>query len=131
MDCKEIKPVSPKGNQSWLFIGRTEAEAPIFWPRDVKSRLIEKDPNAGKDWGQEEKPGTEDEMDGIIDSMDMSLSKLPKVWGLEAWHVAVHGVAKSQTWPSDWTIVCDSQQWGPTMIVIFNTQQVFGGLIYV
>ena len=52
LDCKEIKPVNPKGNQPWLFIGRTdaEAEAPILWPPDVKSRLIRKDPDAGKDW---------------------------------------------------------------------------------
>ena len=60
-DSKENKPVNPKGNQPWIFIGRTdaEAEAPILWPRDVKSRLIGKDPDAGKDWGQEEK-GTRD-----------------------------------------------------------------------
>ena len=66
LDSKEIKPVSSKGNQPWIFIGRTDAEAevPIFWPPDVKSRLIEKDPDAGKDWGQEEKGMTEDEMVG-------------------------------------------------------------------
>ena len=66
MDCKEIQPVHPKGNQSWVFIGRTEVEAeiPILWPRDVKSRLIWKDPDAGKDWRQEEKGTTEDEMVG-------------------------------------------------------------------
>ena len=77
LDCKEIKPVNPKENQSWIFIGRTDAEAkaPILWPPDAKSRLIRKDPDAGKDWGQEEKRATEDEMlDGITDSMDMSLS---------------------------------------------------------
>ena len=76
LDCKEIQPVSPKGNQHCIFIGRTEAEASIFWP-DAKSQLIRKDPDAGKDWRQEEKGTTEDEMvDGITDSMDMSLSKL-------------------------------------------------------
>ena len=66
LDCKEIKPVNPKGNQFWIFIGRTdaEAEAPIFWPPDAKSRLIRKDPNAGKDWSQEEKGTTEDELVG-------------------------------------------------------------------
>ena len=66
LDCKEIKPVDPKGNQSWLFVGRTdaEAEAPIVWPTDVKSQLIGKDPDAGRDWGQEEKGVTEDEMVG-------------------------------------------------------------------
>ena len=64
--CKEIKPVNPKGNQSWIFIGRTdaEAEAPILWPPDVKSWFIGKDPDAGKDWRQEEKGMTEDEMVG-------------------------------------------------------------------
>ena len=61
---KEIKPVSPKGNQPLIFIGKTDAEAPILWPPDVKSQLIGKDPNAGKDWGQEEKRATEDEMIG-------------------------------------------------------------------
>ena len=64
LDCKEIQPVHPKGNQSWIFIGRTDAEAetPVLWPRDVKNWLICKDPNAGKDWGQEEKGMTEDEL---------------------------------------------------------------------
>ena len=66
LDCKEIKPVNPKGNQSWIFIRRTdvEAEAPILWPPDVKNWLIWKDPDAGKDWRQEEKRTTEDEMVG-------------------------------------------------------------------
>ena len=64
LDCKEIHPVIPKGNQSWIFIGRTDAEAPILWPPDVTSRLIWKDPDAGKDWGQEEKGTTEDERVG-------------------------------------------------------------------
>ena len=66
LDSKKIKPVNPKGNQPWIFIGRTdaEAEAPILWPPDVMSQLIGKDPDAGKDWGQEEKGMTEDEMVG-------------------------------------------------------------------
>ena len=64
LDCKEIQPVRPKGNQSWMFIGKTEieAETPILWPPDVKNWLILKDPDAGKDWGQEEKGTTENEM---------------------------------------------------------------------
>ena len=66
LECKEIKPVNPEGNQSWIFIGRTdaEAEAPIFWPSDAKNWLIQKVPDAGKDWGREQKGMTEDEMVG-------------------------------------------------------------------
>ena len=66
LDCREIQPVHPKGDQSWVFIGRTDvtAEIPIFWPPDAKSWLIWKDCDAGKDWGQEEKGMTEDEMVG-------------------------------------------------------------------
>ena len=66
LDCKEIQPVHPKGNQSWIFFGRTDAEAetPILWPPDVKNWLIRKDPDAGKDWRQEEEGTTEDEMVG-------------------------------------------------------------------
>ena len=65
LDCKEIQPVHPKGNQSWIFIGKTdEAEAPILWPPDAKNWLIGKDPDAGKGWRQEEKGMTEDEMVG-------------------------------------------------------------------
>ena len=78
LDSKEIQPVPPKGNRSWIFTGRTdaEAEAPILWPPDVKNWLTGKDPDAGKDWRREEKGMTEDEMvDGITNSMDMSLSK--------------------------------------------------------
>ena len=63
-DCKEVKPVNPKGSQSWIFIGRTDAEASIIWPPDVKNWLIGKDPDAGRDWRQEEKETTEDEMVG-------------------------------------------------------------------
>ena len=79
LDSKDIKLVHPKGNQSWVFTGRTDAEdeAPIFWPPDAKNWLIGKDSDVGKDWRQEEKGNAEDEMlDGITDSMDMSLSKL-------------------------------------------------------
>ena len=72
LDCKEIQPVNPKGNQSWIFIGRTDAEAEtlILWLTDVKSQLIRKDPDAGKDWGWEEKGTTEDEMVGWHHGLD-------------------------------------------------------------
>ena len=106
---KEIKPVYPKGNQPWIFFGRTdaEAEAPILWPPDVKRGLIGKGPDAGKDWGQEEKGTDEDEMViKITNSMDTNLSKL---WKTEkdrgAWHGALHGVKKSRTSLSDWTTI--------------------------
>ena len=79
LNLKEIKLVNPKGNQSWIFIGRTDAEAegPILWPPDAKSRLIGKDPDAGKDWRREEKGATEGEMVGRHHwLMDMGLSGL-------------------------------------------------------
>ena len=72
LDCKEIQPVHPKGNQSWVFFGRNDAKAeiPILWPPDVKSWLIGKDSDAGRDWGQEEKGTTEDEMTGWHHRLD-------------------------------------------------------------
>ena len=89
-----------------MFIRKTdvEAETPILWPSHAKSWLIGKDPNAGKDWGQDKKGKTGYEMDGITDLMDMGLGRLREmVMDREASHAAIHGVTKSQTWLSDWT----------------------------
>ena len=108
LDSKEIKPVHPKGNQSWIFIGKTDAEVetPIRWPSDMKNWLIGKDPDARKDWRQEEKGMTDDEI--IAWHHWLNGHEFEQAPGdgedREAWHEAVHGLSKSQTWLNSWTI---------------------------
>ena len=113
LDYKKIKPVNPKGNQLWIFIGKTdaEAEATTLWPPDVKSRLTD----AGKDRRQKENRATDDEMVGWHQptSMDMNLSKL---WDIvkdrETWCAAAHGVTNSWIWLSDWATTTRSVESG-------------------
>ena len=132
LDYKEIQPVNPKENQLCIFIGRTDAEveAPIVWPPDAKRQLIGKDPDAGRDWGQEEKGATKDEM--VTKDWMASPTQWTWVWarsrrqwrtGKPAVVYVVHGVAKSWTWPSDWTATASSQNYCKIQML----RQVNGG----
>ena len=117
LDFKEIKPVNPKGNQPWIFIERTygEAEAPILWPTDTKSRLIGKDPGSGKTEGKRSGWQRMRWWNSISNLMEVHLSKLREiVVDRGAWHAAVHGVAKSRTWLRNWktTTACQSTAYG-------------------
>ena len=110
LDCKETQPVHSKGDQSWVFFGKNDAKAetPVLWPPHAKSWLIGKDPDAGRDWGQEEKGTTGDEMAGWHHRLD----GLESVWtpgvgdGREAWRAAIHGVTKSRIRLSNWAEGC-------------------------
>ena len=107
LDCKEIQPVHSEGDQPWDFFGRNDAKAetPILWPPNAKSWLTGKDSDAGRDWGQEEKGTTEDEMAGWHHWLDGHGSGWTPGVGdeREAWRAAIHGVTKSWTQLSDWT----------------------------
>ena len=115
-DYKEIKPVNPKGNQSWIFTGRTDAEdeAPILRSTDATSQLIRKHPDAGKDWGQEEKAMTEDEMVGWHHRLNGHESEQAPGW----WRT-VHGVPKSRTRLSDWTTTI-ATEWSYLWVTSIN-----------
>ena len=108
LDYREIKPVNAKGNQPWIFIGRTDAEdeTPILWPPDAKNQLIGKGPGVGNDWRQEEKRVAEDEIDSITNWADMNLRRLWEVVkDRRVFHATVHVVTMSQTWLSNWKTV--------------------------
>ena len=130
LDCKEIQPIHPQGNQSWIFIGRTDAEAetPILWPPDVKSRLTGKDPDAGKD-GRQEEEGDDRWWNGWMASPTQwhhwlnghEFEQTPGDPG-GAWYAAVHGVSKSWTQLNDWTTTMTSYSINKSRNIFINKE---------
>ena len=122
LGCKEIKPVHPQRNQSWIFIGRTdaEAEALILWPPDAKNWLIGKDPDAGKDWGREEKGMTEDEILGWHHQLDgHEFEQAPGVGDGQGGLACYSAWGHSQTWLTDWTeLKHKTTQWQPLILYV-------------
>ena len=133
LDCMEIKPVHPKGNQAWIFIGRSEAEAeaPILWPLDATNDSLEKTLILGKIEGKRRRGWQRMRwLYGIMDSINMNLSKLwERVKDQETWRAAVHGDAKSWTWLSDWMVTTAyksdlSMQWKEALPRLTQAQLV-------